>query len=158
MKKHMVGFLVALLIFGLVTVARAETRKGMAFPKEWTKYKHIGSLVITDKNSPLFGIHHFYMNKKGLEAFNKGGPYPDGTIIVDTVYELAEGSGGIVNEGKKLFYPVMKKDSKAKDTGGWIWAAFSPDGKYIEKDVKKDFFECHTAAKESDYVFSKPLK
>jgi hypothetical protein len=66
------------------------------------------------------------MNNNGLEAFNKGGPYPDGTIIVDAVHELVEGGGGILNEGKKLFYPVMKKDSKAKDTGGWKGVRIPP--------------------------------
>jgi hypothetical protein len=55
----------------------------------------------------------------------------------------------------------MIKDSKAseaKETGGWIFAAFGPDGKLTQMDVKKDCFECHTAVKDSDYVFSKPLK
>ena len=52
----------------------------------------------------------------------------------------------------------MKKDPAATETGGWIFAAFAPDGKKVEKDVKKDCFTCHTAVKDSDYVFSKPLK
>jgi hypothetical protein len=101
------------------------------------------------------------MNKKGLEAFEKGGPYPDGTIIVGGVYEVVTTGEGALNEGKKLFQTYMRKDSRAKeakDTGGWIFAAFSPDGKLMEKDVKKDCFECHRAVKDSDYVFSKPLK
>jgi hypothetical protein len=52
----------------------------------------------------------------------------------------------------------MKKNSKMKDTGGWEWAAFSPDGKMLDKDPKKDCLSCHDSVKDSDYVFSKPLK
>jgi hypothetical protein len=97
------------------------------------------------------------MNKKGLDAFMKGQKYPDGTIIVDSVYEIKE-SGGILNEGNLAFFPVMKKNSKMKDTGGWEWAAFSPDGKMLDKDPKKDCLSCHDSVKDADYVFSRPLK
>ena len=135
----------------------AETKKGMAFPKDWETYKHIGSLVIPDKTHALHGIHHFYMNKKGLDAFMKNQKYPDGTIIVDAVYEIKE-DGGILNEGKRAFFPVMKKNSKMKDTGGWEWYAFGIDGKMLDKDPIKDCFSCHESMKDSDYVFSKPLK
>ncbi len=161
MKKYF-AVLVVVLLTTMAVAAWAETKKGVILPKGWMTYKFIGSLIITDKQSPLFGIHHFYMNKKGIETFiNKGGPYPDGTMIVDAVYEAVTGAGGMINEGKKLFYPVMIKDSnadEAKETGGWIFAAFDPDGKPMQMDVKKGCFECHSAAKDSDYVFSKPLK
>jgi hypothetical protein len=160
MKKHFT-VLVAVLLAAMAVATWAETKKGAMFPKDWMTYKFIGALIITDQKSPLFGIHHFYMNKKGLETFKKGGAYPDGTIIVDAVYEAVMSQGGMINEGKKLFYPVMIKDSKgkeAKETGGWIFAAFDPDGKPIQMDVKKGCFECHASVKDSDYVFSKPLK
>jgi hypothetical protein len=157
MKKLLVIITAVCLVAGLALAVSAETKKGMAFPKDWETYKHIGSLIITDKNHGLYGIHHFYINKKGLDAFMKGEKYPDGTIIVDAVYEITE-SGGILNEGKRAFFPVMKKNSKMKDTGGWEWAAFSPDGKLLDKDPKKDCLSCHDPLKDSDYVFSKPLK
>lgn len=158
MKKLLVIITAVCLGLSLLAFAvSAETKKGMAFPKDWETYKHIGSLIITDKNHPLHGIHHFYINKKGLGAFMKGQKYPDGTIIVDSVYEITE-SGGILNEGKRAFFPVMKKNSRMKDTGGWEWAAFSPDGKLLDKDPKKDCLSCHDSVKDSDYVMSKPLK
>jgi hypothetical protein len=141
----------------LVVAVSAETQKGMVLPKDWDTYRHIGSLIVTDKDHPLHGIHNFYMNKKGLAAFEKGGKYPDGTVIVDAVYEIVE-SGGILNEGKRAFFPVMKKNSKMKETGGWEWYAFSADGKMLDKDPKKDCLTCHEGAKDSDYVLSKPLK
>jgi hypothetical protein len=152
------AILLAAAYVTVATMATAGMQQGLTLPKNWENYKHIGSLIIPDKKSPLFGIHHFQMNKKGLDAFNKGEAYPEGTIIVGAVYEVVVTPEGAMNEGKKLFHTYMRKDSKAKDTGGWIFAAFAPDGKLIEKDVKADCFACHTAVKDSDYVFSKPLR
>jgi hypothetical protein len=156
-KTAVVGAAVVIVTTALALAVSAETKKGMAFPKDWPSYKHIGSLVITDKNNGLFGFHHFYINNKGVEAFEKGAKYPDGTVIFDAVYELKQDEA-VLNEGKLAFFPVMKKNSKMTETGGWEWAAFSPDGKLLDKDPKKDCFSCHEAMKDSDYVFSKPLK
>ena len=50
---------------------------------------------------------------------------------------------GILNEGKRAFFPVMKKNSQMKETGGWEWYAFSADGKMLDKDPKKDCLTCH---------------
>jgi hypothetical protein len=153
--KKLVGISVAAVVLASAIAVWADEA---ALPKDLDSYRHIGSLIIPDKNSPLFGIHHFSMNKKGLPAFEKSAAYPEGTIIVGAVYEVATTPEGAMNEGKKLFHTYMKKDKSAKETGGWIFAAFTPDGKLIQKDVKTDCFACHTAAKDSDYVFSKPLK
>ena len=153
--KRFVGFVIAA---AFVAVAASGAGAGdVALPKDRGTYKHVGSLIIPDKSSPLFGIHHFTMNKKALDAFEKGKTYPDGAIIVGSVYEVVTTPEGIINEGKKQFYTYMRKQAAAKDTGGWVFAAFAPDGKKVEKDVKKDCFECHTAVKDNDYVFSRPL-
>lgn len=158
MKKLASVTVILFTIAAAFTLAfSADAKKGMAFPKDWETYKHIGSLVITDKTHPLFGIHHFYINKTGVKAFEKGEKYPDGTIIFDAVYDIKQ-DGAVFNEGKAAFFPVMKKNAKMKETGGWEWAAFGPDGKRLDKDPKKDCFSCHEPMKDNDYVFSKPLK
>jgi hypothetical protein len=158
MKKLLVTITAICFSMGALAIAvSAETKKGMVLPADWETYRHIGSLIITDKNHPLSGIHHFYMNKMGVAAFEKGGKYPDGTVIVDAVYEIIE-SDGILNEGKRAFFPVMKKNSQMKETGGWEWYAFSADGTMLDKDPKKDCLICHESVKDSDYVFSKLLK
>jgi Cytochrome P460 len=154
LMKKIFGILTAMVLI-LVSAAWAGE---VSLPKDLPSYKHAGSLIIPDKNSPLFGIHHFYLNKTGQAAFEKGAAYPKGTIFVGKVYEAVTTPEGALNEGKMLFQTYMKKDASAKDTGGWIFAAFTPDGKQIQKDPKVDCFACHTAAKDSDYVFSKPLK
>jgi hypothetical protein len=154
MKK---ALLLATVLLGMTGAALAGSHEGLSLPADWASYKHIGSLIITDKTHALHGIHHFYINKTGEAAFAKGEKYPDGTIIVDSVYQIVD-NGGILNEGPRAFFPVMKKNSKMKDTGGWEWAAFAPDGKKLDKDPKKDCLVCHDPVKDGDYVFSKPLK
>jgi cytochrome P460 len=156
MKKgfNMLAALVVVLALMALPTAAAE----LSLPKDAGSYRHVGSFIISDKNSPLFGIHHFYLNKTGEAAFEKGTAYPTGTIFIGRVYEAETTPDGALNEGKMLFQTYMKKDPSAKDTGGWIFAAFTPDGKQIPKDPKTDCFACHTPAKDSDYVFSKPLK
>jgi cytochrome c553 len=52
--------------------------QALTLPQDVEDFKHVGSLVIPDKASPLFGIHHFYLNDKGMAAFKKSGPYPGG--------------------------------------------------------------------------------
>jgi Cytochrome P460 len=144
----------------LVLVTAAATwgaMQALTLPENLEDFKHVGSLVIPDKASPLFGIHHFYLNDRGMAAFPNSGPYPEGTIFVGKVYEVDDQEGAL-NEGKMRFYTYMEKSSKGADTGGWLFAAFSPEGKLLDKDVKKECFDCHAPQKDADYVFSKPLK
>jgi cytochrome P460 len=153
--KKLAGIVLVWLIFSSVITALAGEE---SLPKDLDSYTYTGSLAIPDKDSPLFGFFHYYINKKGLEAFKKGGPYPDDTIIVGKVYEVVTSPIVGIIEGKLMRYSYMKKNISAKETGGWIFAVFSRDGKLIQKDVKTACFACHMAAKESDYVFSKPLE
>ncbi len=154
MKKMASVVIVLSILASAITVWAGEE----ALPRDLDSYAYTGSLVIPDKNSPLFGFFHYYMNKKGLAAFKTGAPYPEGTIIVGKVYEVVTSPIVGMTEGKMLRYSYMRKDLSAKETGGWIFAVFSPDGRFIKKDEKTACFACHMAAKDSDYVFSKPLE
>lgn len=154
MRKLLI-FLAIMVITFYATLSFAKMGKGMALPKGWRNFVHVKSMVIPDKSHGLYGFHHIYVNHKGLESLKKGKIYPDGTIFVGVFYDVVTEKDGSINQGKKLFYVYMKKDKTATDTGGWKYAAFDPDGKYLEKDVKKECYECHTAAKDTDYIFSK---
>jgi hypothetical protein len=145
----------AMFLLFTVMASLAEMGKGISLPKGWRSFTHVKSMVIPDKSHGLYGFHHIYVNNTGIETLKKGGKYPQGTIFVGVFYDVVTAKDGSINQGKKLFYVCMKKDLREKDTGSWKYAAFSPDGKYIEKDVKKECYECHTAAKDSDYIFSK---
>ena len=51
---------------------------------------------------------------------------------------------------------LMEKNSKHADTGGWLFAGFTPEGKPSGLDPVKNCYECHLKeAKDRDYVISK---
>jgi hypothetical protein len=94
----------------------------------------VNSLTAT-ADSPLFGhvagLHHIYVNARGLPTLKAGGPfpYPDGTIFADDVHEFSVKDGASL-EGAKKFVTVMVKNAKKyATTGGWgfqVWAAGDP--------------------------------
>lgn len=154
MRRIMSLFIIIMLILA-VTASFAKTGKEASLPKDWRSFIHAKSMVIPDKSHDLYGFHHIYVNKKGLDTLKKGGKYPEGTIFIGAFYDVVTEKDGTIHQGKKLFYVYMKKDKSAADTGGWEYAAFDADGKYLKKDVKKECYGCHTAVKDSDYIFTK---
>lgn len=154
MKKTLILLTLTLLIV-FATISFARMGEDLSLPKDWRSFIHAKSMVIPDKSHDLYGFHHIYVNKKGIDTLKKGGKYPEGTIFIGTFYDVVTEKDGSIHQGKKLFYVYMKKDKSAADTGGWKYAAFDADGKYLKKDVKKECYGCHAAVKDSDYIFTK---
>ncbi len=150
--------LIVLVLFASLTLAQEKIR--VPYPSGYRDWPHVKTMLIFDQKHPLFnpfgGIHHIYVNKKGLEAYKKGGPFPDGTVIVFDLLEANIDQGAYV-EGPRKFIGVMQKDSKKfKETGGWGFDAFEKDTKNsFVKDGGKGCYDCHLGQKEKDYVFSK---
>lgn len=155
MKKFLAVMVAAVLTFAFIATAWAEMRKGLSLPKGWRSFTHVKSMVIPDKNHGLYGFHHIYVNGKGVMTLKKGGMYPEGAVFVGVFYDVVTEKDGSITQGKKLFSVFMRKDARAAETGGWRYAAFGPDGKFLDKDYKKECYECHLSAKDSDYIFSK---
>ncbi len=126
-------------------------------PQDVSDYVHIHSLAITDADNPLFGFHHFYANPEALAALAAGGPYPERSIFLGAVYDV-ETDGAQINEGTGAGYTLMVKDPQAKETGGWRFAQYRPDGGYIEQNEVTACFECHTQVRDRHFVFSQPLE
>lgn len=124
-------------------------------PAGFRAWAHVKSMVITDKAHGLYGFHNVYANPGALEAQRTGKPYPKGAAFVVSFYEVTT-DGAMLSQGKKIMDATMKKDDAAKQTGGWWFNAFGPDGKPLGFDVVKGCYECHAGgAKNSDLVFSK---
>jgi hypothetical protein len=153
MNKVLAVMVTAVMVLAFATAPGAEEKKGISLPGDWRSYTHVKSMVIPDKSHGLYGFHHTYVNATGLEAVKKGGGYPEGSTFVTVFYDVQTEKDGSVNQGKKLRYVYMKKDATAKETGGWVYAAFDAEGKKLDKDPKK-CYECHLAVKSSDFVFS----
>src|SRR3990172_7275944 len=152
MKRLVVACLIISLVVILGAVAWTQERRGgNRLPLDLDFYTYIGSFAMPDTGSPIYGMHHFYMNKRGFDAFKKRTVYPDGTIIVGKAYDIVPAYDGM-NEGKQIYYTYMRKESRtkeAKETGGWIFDLFNAEGTPMERDLK-DCFACHLLAKDSD--------
>jgi hypothetical protein len=143
------------LAAAFATSLTAAPEAELAPPESLAAYRFVNAFVVTDPDNPLFGMHEFYLNSAGLDAFRRGGPYPEGAEFVGMVYALDEGDGSI-NEGKGQAIALMRKVAGAEDTGGWRFAMFGPGGEPLDIDPARDCFDCHTQVKDRDYVFSQP--
>jgi len=142
---------IALLGASCLAVGAAEK---VSLPKGYEKWAKSKEKVVTDKNSPFYGIHYLFVDKKALPAYQKGKGYPEGSRFVVEFYGIKE-EGGKQVAGKKSMVVLMKKDKKQSATGGWLFAGFNADGTPSKVDPVKNCFECHDRdAKARDYVIS----
>jgi len=134
---------------------------GLKYPEGYRSWTHVNSMLIHSKDHPLYdpfgGLHHVYVNDKGVKALKNGGAYPDGSVLVFDLYDVKEDNGAYVAAGRKFIGLMVKDSKKYNETGGWGWDVFKSDSKTGGNvaDAKKDCFSCHTSQKASDYVFSK---
>ena len=136
-------------------VGTATAADKVALPKGYEKWEKSKQKMVTDKNSLFYGIHYIYVDKKAMPAYKAGKGYPEGSRFVVVFYNIKDEAGKMV-EGKKNMIVLMQKNKKQKDTGGWLFAGFNPDGKPSGVDPVKNCFECHLKeAKATDYVISK---
>lgn len=142
----------ALLLAAATAATAADTA---TLPKDYEKWAKSKEKVISDKGSLFYGIHHIYVDKKAMPAYQAGGKYPEGARFVVVNYTIKE-EGGKPVKGKKSMVVLMKKDKKQSATGGWLFAGFTPEGKPSGIDPVKNCFECHQKdAKATDLVISK---
>ncbi|SNB44779.1 cytochrome P460 family protein [Geobacter sp. DSM 9736] len=151
MKKLWVVVLTMVVSFAAVAVAAEKA----SLPKGYQKWEKSKQKIVTDKNSLFYGIHYIYVDSKAMKTYKSGGTYPEGSRFVVDFYSIKD-EGGKQVPGKKNMIVLMKKDKKATETGGWIYASFNPDGKPSGIDPVKNCFECHLKeAKNTDYIISK---
>lgn len=129
------------------------------YPEGYRQWTHVKSMVINQGHAlydAFGGIHHLYANKKAEQGY-KSGKFPDGSVIAFDLLE-APAVDNTVQEGARKVLGVMQKDSrKYKDTGGWGFEAFKADSKTdraVGKNAAAACFQCHTAQKDRDFVFS----
>jgi hypothetical protein len=142
-----------LIVAAVLVSTLALAAESVVFPKDYRRWVHSKSMVIPDKQHGLYGFHHVYVEPKALEAYQKGSGYPDGARLVVPFHEVKD-EGGMVQEGALRMVAVMERKASAKDTGGWLWAAFDGNGKKLELDVKTACFSCHVPKADRSYVFS----
>jgi hypothetical protein len=102
------------------------------------------------------GIHHVYANDRALRALKRGGPFPDGSVLVFDLLEARREEGAIV-EGPRKIIGVMEKDSRRfSATGGWGFEGFKGDTRErLVKEPASECFSCHQKERGQDYVLSR---
>lgn len=127
----------------------------VSLPKGYEKWEKSKQKMDTDKKSLFYGVHYIYADKKALPAYKSGGTYPEGSRFVVTNFNIRD-EGGKSVQGKKNMVVLMEKNKKHAETGGWLFAGFTPEGKLSGVDPVKNCYECHLKeAKATDLVISK---
>jgi opacity protein-like surface antigen len=151
--KKFTALAAVIIVMACAAIAAASGKA--VLPKGYEKWEKSRQKIINDKKSLFYGIHYIYADKKALKAYKSGGSYPEGSRFVVVNYNIRE-VGGKPVEGKKNMIVLMKKDRKYKETGGWLFAGFTPEGKPSGIDPVKNCYECHLKeAKDLDFVISK---
>lgn len=130
----------------------------VAYPKGYRNWTHVKSMVIQPGHpleNPFQGIHHVYANKAALEGLQKG-TYADGSVLVFDLLKYAEGDQVLVEGERKLVGVMQKDEAKYRATGGWGFEGFAGDSvsKRLVADGGVGCYQCHTAQKNNDFVFS----
>jgi Cytochrome P460 len=150
----------SLLVAGSMLVGGvAAAADAVPYPEGYRAWLHVNSMVI-QPGHPLYdafgGIHHLYANKKAEQGY-KSGRFPDGAVIVFDLLE-AKSADNTVQEGARKVVGVMHKDAKKyKATGGWGFEGFKGDSRTeraVAGNAATACYQCHTAQKDNDFVFS----
>jgi hypothetical protein len=139
---------------------RASDPAPVPYPQGWRQWTHVKSMTINPGHAlydAFGGIHHLYANAKAEQGY-RSGRFADGSVIVFDLLE-AKSADNAVEEGARKVLGVMHKDSRRyKDTGGWGFEGFKGDSKSeraVGNNAASACFQCHTAQKSNDFVFSK---
>ena len=145
--------------FSMASSLFAADPAPVPYPEGYRQWTHIKSMTINQGHAlydAFGGMHHLYANQRAEKGY-KSGRFADGSVIVFDLLE-AKATDNTVQEGPRKVLGVMHKDaSKYKDTGGWGFEGFKGDSKTeraVGKDAATACFQCHTAQKNSGYVFS----
>lgn len=152
------------LLFLLPAFAAAATTWAaeappVPYPKGYRNWAHVKSMQINPGHAladAFGGIHHLYANAAAVKGYASG-RFADGSVIVFDLLE-AVSADNTVTEGKRKVVGVMHKDSRRyAATGGWGFEGFKGDStseRAVGANSAKACYECHTAQKGKDFVFS----
>jgi len=173
-KKTMIGLsmitVAGVLLAGVLNFKKthagdlniAVAPNGIAFPKDYKDWRIIAPSYRTDNNT----MRVILGNDAAIKAARAGrtSPWPDGSILAKLVWKNKkdENWDGAIVPGNFVHAEFMFKDTgKYADTGGWGYARwlgeqqkpYGDDASFVE-----ECHTCHTVVKESDYVFTNPVR
>lgn len=150
MKISSIWTVVAILLSFSFSAAASPTPP---LPKKYTSWQKSSRKIVTDKSSLFYGIHYIYADKKAMQGYQAGNRFPEGSTIVVDYFNIKNGDASV--DGPKNMVVLMRKDKRARQTGGWQFAGYNADGRPSGLDPVKICFDCHQKdAAQRDYVIS----
>ncbi len=149
--KNISACLVMAIVLSISSLAIAASAP--ALPKKYSSWQRSIRKVETDKSSLFYGIHYIYADKKAMQGYKAGNRFPEGSTIVVDYFNIKNGDTS--KDGPKNMIVLMRKDKRAKDSGGWRFAGYGANGKPSGLDPVKTCFDCHQKdAAQREYVIS----
>jgi cytochrome P460 len=135
---------------------------GIEIPENYKNWRVIGTSHRTDNNS----LRVILGNHIALKAARNGktNPWPNGTILAKLVWQDSEHPQftAATVPGKLVHTEFMIKNTdQYKATNGWgfaRWVGMEQKPYGTNADVGNECFACHAPAKDTDYVFTKPVQ
>ena len=125
---------------------------GPVLPKGYSAWQKSERKMVTDKSSLFYGIHYIYADKKAMQGYQAGNKFAEGSRIVVEFFNIKENPAV---DGSKNMVVLMQKEKRRAETGGWLFAGFTADGKPSGIDPVKNCFGCHQKdAAQKDFVIS----
>jgi hypothetical protein len=163
-SKPLVFFVLALAagICRAESAAPPPSPNGIARPEGYQAWQLLGVSQRTENGT----LRAILGNDAALAAAKAGktNPWPDGTILAKVSWkQAAHPAFATANvPGELVQTDFMVKDSaKYAATGGWGFARWMGDrAEVYGKDAGfvQECFACHSAAKDSDWVFTRPVR
>ena len=173
--KQRTAALVAAGFLSFVPLALAASGADVEYPEGFRLFDHVKSMLVEpgfifngeDLGAQVPGLHHIYADRRAMEGYrslNAAGPgeviFKDRSRIVFDLWQPAEvvSGGKAIIEHSRLAVAVMEKDSRLYATsGGWGFQVFDPITKnpLLDAPAQAACFNCHKAAANSDFVFSR---
>lgn len=146
------------MIFCAWAVADAQRESSVDYPSGYRSWQHVKSMIIQPGHpleDPFGGIHHVYADDKAMIGLSSG-QYADGAVLVFDLLDY-DNSNNLIVETQRKRIDVMQYDSRLfSETGGWGYDTFVGDSRTerMKQDVVVACYNCHLAAKDSNYVYS----
>ena len=111
------------------------------------QYKNFKALNSELKPSGIHGSKvKTFLDEKGFESYEKKSfPYPDGTMAVKESFS----SDGKLNR----LYLMKKIKGYDPENNDWYYALMSTEGKPSQSGKVSFCIQCHTSAKDKDYLY-----
>lgn len=127
------------------------------FTKDW-------NLVTVRYRKDSGEMRFTYANREAFSALkNESSNYPNGAIFGKVSFVTGQDPSylsSVMPMAPSRVQLMVRDKIKYKNSNGWGYALFTPDGKLMPGDIKEkteSCVACHSIVEESGHVFSKPI-